>query len=85
MRLWHCFVILPLKACSFLSRVKYRKESRKHSSSVMKMSGSNQDKHMQYINETKFYIIDKCLNKQKKLQLKIQNELDALNDLAWEQ
>ena len=30
-------------------------------------------------------LIDKCSNKEKKLQLKIQNELDALNDLAWEQ
>ena len=49
------------------------------------MSGSNQDKHMQCINETKFDIIDKCSNKQKKLQLKIQNELGALNDFAWEQ
>ena len=46
------------------------------------MNGLIQDKHMQCINETKFDIIDKCSNKQKKLQLKIQNELDALNDLA---
>ena len=46
---WYCFVILPLKACSFLSRVKYHKE--KHKSS--ETNGWIQDKHMQCINENR--------------------------------
>ena len=54
MRLWHCFSILPLKACSFLSRGKYYKESRKHSLRIVKTNGWIQDKHMQCINETEF-------------------------------
>ena len=34
--------------------------------------------------KTKFDIVDKHSNKQKKLQLKIQNKLDTLKDLEWE-
>ena len=52
MRLWYCFVILPLKACSFLSRVKYHKENIR----IVKTNGWIQDKHMQCINETEFDI-----------------------------
>ena len=51
----------------------------------MKTNGLIQDKQIcNALMKQSLTLIDKCLNKQKRLQLKIQNEMDALNDLAWE-